>query len=274
MEKTKRDAKDDLEYSVLCPAGFESVLADELRGLGCRRVRPLHGCVAFFGELRDGYRVCLWSRLASRVVLVAKRIDCETDDDLYNRCVRLPWEKHIGPHATIAVEVRGGTAQIRDKRYAALKVKDAICDYLRDLRGSRPNVDTDQPDVRIVVSVRERRATIGIDLGGGPLVDHGYRVPARGRAKAGHASFLREDMASLMLVLGAWDQLCADEEAPTGGVDAPQLVDPLGRRRGRPAAGGPPRHEPCARRRGGLRCLRPRPAPDPPALGFHGLGGL
>ena len=98
MEKTgKRDPKDDLEYSVLCPAGFESVLADELRGLGCRRVRPLHGCVAFFGELRDGYRVCLWSRLASRVVLVAKRIDCETDDDLYNRCVRLSWEKHIGP---------------------------------------------------------------------------------------------------------------------------------------------------------------------------------
>ncbi len=228
MEKTKRDPKDDLEYSVLCPAGFESVLADELRGLGCRRVRPLHGCVAFFGELRDGYRVCLWSRLASRVVLVAKRIDCETDDDLYSRCVCLPWEKHIGPHATVAVEVRGGTAQIRDKRYAALRVKDAICDYLRDLRGGRPSVDTEQPDVRIVVSVRERRATIGIDLGGGPLVDHGYRVPARGRAKAGHAGFLREDMAALMLVLGAWDQLCADEDAPTGGVDAPQLVDPLG----------------------------------------------
>ena len=119
------------------------------------------------------------------------------------------------------MEVRGGTAQCRDKRYAALRVKDAICDYLRDLRGARPSVDTDAA----------RRAHRGVGTraprhhrhrpGRRPLVDHGYRVPARGRAKAGHAGFLREDMAALMLVLGAWDQLCADEDAPTGGVDAP-----------------------------------------------------
>lgn len=227
MEETKRGTKGDFEYSVLCPAGFESVLADELRGLGCRRVRPLRGSVAFFGGLRDGYRVCLWSRLASRVVLVIKRIDCETVDDLYDRCVRFPWEAQIGPCATIAVEVRGSSQQIRDRRFATMRVKDAVCDHLRDVRGERPSVDAERPDVRIVVSLRDHRATLGIDLGGGSLVDHGYRVPARGRARAAHAGFLREDMAALMLALGGWEAMCA-EDAPSGGSDAPQLVDPLG----------------------------------------------
>lgn len=217
----------DFEYMVLCTAGFEASLADELREMGCRRVRPLRGCAAFFGDLRDGYRVCLWSRLASRVLLVVRRIDCVTTDDLYNRCFDLAWEKQIGPQATIAVEVRGGTREIRDRRFAALRVKDAICDHLRDLRGERPFVDTEQPDVRVVCSVREGRATLGIDLGGGPLVDHGYRVPARGRSTAGHGSYVREDMAALMLTLGGWNALCAEGLGAVG-TDAPLLVDPLG----------------------------------------------
>ena len=230
MDETRQDApvkRKDYEYTVLCAAGFEAPLADELRDLGCRRVRPLRGCVAFFGDGRDGYRVCLWSRLASRVVLVVRRVDCVTTDDLYNRCVDLAWEKQIGPHATIAVEVRGGTNEIRDRRFAALRVKDAICDHLREVRGERPSVDTEQPDVRVVCSVREGRATLGIDLGGGPLVDHGYRVPARGRTTAGHGSYVREDMAALMLALGGWGGLCAEGVGAVG-ADAPLLVDPLG----------------------------------------------
>lgn len=235
----KPPKKKDFEYMVLCPAGFETALANELRELGCRRVRPLKGCVAFFGDLREGYRACLWSRLASRVLLVMRRVDrVLAMDDLYDRCLDLPWERQIGPKATIAVEVRGSTSEIRDRRFAALRVKDAICDHMRDVRGERPYVDAEQPDVRVVCSVREGRATLSIDLGGGPLVDHGYRVPARNRSSAGHAGFLREDMAALMLALGGWGALCAEGAGDSGapavpdafadGLVAPLLVDPLG----------------------------------------------
>ncbi len=209
------------EFSVLCPAGFEQVLADELKVLGCKRVRPLRGSVAFFGALRDGYRVCLWSRLASRVVLVAERLACDSVEDLYAECLGVRWEEHIGEGATIAVETRGGSRRIRDLRFCSLKVKDAVCDRLREVRGSRPSVDADRPDVLVAVTVREGKATLGIDLGGSSLIDHGYRVPARDRSVAGRSSFVREDMAALLLALGGWQKLCRRS-------DRARLFDPLG----------------------------------------------
>lgn len=217
-----QDAGDEREYVAPCPTGFEANLADELRTLGCRRIRALRGSVSFYGSLRDGYRACLWSRLASRIVLVIGRVAARTADELYEGCRdAVAWEDHVDAGATIAVEARGGNAEIRDLRFAALRVKDAVCDRLRGVRGSRPSVDADEPDVRIVCTVRERKAVLGIDLGGSSLIDHGYRVPARGRAARGRSSFVREDMAALMLMLGGWIKTC-------GRSDRSQLVDPLG----------------------------------------------
>ena len=84
MAKRRRniDTTDDLELFARCAAGFEGVLADELRGLGLRRVRPLKGGVAFFGPLEHAYRACLWSRVATRVQLVLARLNARDADAL------------------------------------------------------------------------------------------------------------------------------------------------------------------------------------------------
>lgn len=63
-------ANDQLEFFATCPQGFEHILADELKRLRAQSVRPLKGGVAFFGSKVEGYRVCLWSRIASRVLRV------------------------------------------------------------------------------------------------------------------------------------------------------------------------------------------------------------
>ena len=65
----------ELELFASCLAGLERPLADELSALGARRVRPLHAGVAFFCGVSQALRVCLWSRLASRVTLVVGRVD-------------------------------------------------------------------------------------------------------------------------------------------------------------------------------------------------------
>lgn len=43
-------AYDEYEFFASCLAGFEQYLADELKRLRGRRIRPLHGGVAFFGH--------------------------------------------------------------------------------------------------------------------------------------------------------------------------------------------------------------------------------
>ena len=62
------------EFFATCLPGAEKLLADELHGLGVRKVRPLSGGASFFGAPEDALRACLWSRLAGRVNLTVGRV--------------------------------------------------------------------------------------------------------------------------------------------------------------------------------------------------------
>ncbi|MBQ9955658.1 MAG: bifunctional 23S rRNA (guanine(2069)-N(7))-methyltransferase RlmK/23S rRNA (guanine(2445)-N(2))-methyltransferase RlmL, partial [Eggerthellaceae bacterium] len=136
----------EFEYFASCLPGIERLLADELRSLRVHRVRPLGGGVAFFGSALDGERVCLWSRLASRVTAVLARVNAGDAELLYAGVRSLAWDSIIAEGASMAVRAYGMNSELRNTKFVALKVKDAICDSLRDSRGSRPDVDAKNPD--------------------------------------------------------------------------------------------------------------------------------
>lgn len=190
----------ELEFFATCPKGFEKLLAHELDDLRIKKVRPLGGQVAFYGSLADAYRVCLWSRLTSRVILVLDRIGAATSDALYEDLSHIAWEDHIGPHATIAVSAHGTNDQLRNTNFIAVRTKDAIVDRLQAKRGSRPMVNTLAPDVTIVVRVSRNRATVGIDLAGEALFK---RSLTGGRGPAREFAPLRLDYAAALLYLQA-----------------------------------------------------------------------
>ncbi len=102
-----------MEFYASCPEGFESALADELKRLGLSHVRRLKGRATFEGELEEGYRACLWSRLASRVFVVLGRFEAQDADELYDSVYDIAWETIIRPGATIAITARGVTEQLR-----------------------------------------------------------------------------------------------------------------------------------------------------------------
>ncbi len=163
-----------LELFASCLAGLEAPLAEELKSLGIRRVRPLAGGVAFFCDTRRALAACLWSRLASRILLVVGRVYARTADELYDEVRDLAWEDVIAPGASMAVQAHGMNDELRNTRFTALKVKDAVCDRLRDARGERPNVDAECPDAMIDVRVRDRKATVSFDLSGESLYRRTY----------------------------------------------------------------------------------------------------
>lgn len=90
--KTETISETPIEYFATCPKGFEQLLAEELKRLRAKRVRPLKSGVAFFGTQRDGYRVCLWSRIASRVLRVIGRVDAHDAETFYQGVKALLWE--------------------------------------------------------------------------------------------------------------------------------------------------------------------------------------
>ncbi len=107
-----------------------------------RGVRPQRSGVLFAGRLIDGYRALLWTRLASRVLLTLAEVDATSADALYEGIKALPWEAHVRPDGTIAVDAAGTNAELRNTQFTAVRAKDAIADRLRESSGERPSVDT------------------------------------------------------------------------------------------------------------------------------------
>ena len=165
---------EELEFFASCLPGLEGLLADELHALGVRRTRPLGGGVAFFGAPKAALRACLWSRLASRVLCVEGRVGAADSDTLYQGVYALPWEDILLLGKSIAVRARGTNEGLRNTKFTGMRVKDAICDRLRELRGERPDVNVAHPDIAIDVRIHEGKATVSVDLSGTPLNDRAY----------------------------------------------------------------------------------------------------
>ncbi len=194
-----------------CPKGLESLLLTELEALGATDLKETVAGVHFEAQLSIAYRICLWSRLANRVLLPLAEFEIPDDASLYAGVKAIAWEEHLAPEATFAVDFSGTTPAIRNTHYGSLKVKDAIVDYFREQRGQRPSVDTRRPQMRINVRAHRARARVSIDLAGESLHRRGYRL-------AGGAAPLKENLASALLLRAEWPRIAA-----AGGA----LLDPL-----------------------------------------------
>ncbi|NIP74226.1 MAG: bifunctional 23S rRNA (guanine(2069)-N(7))-methyltransferase RlmK/23S rRNA (guanine(2445)-N(2))-methyltransferase RlmL [Gammaproteobacteria bacterium] len=199
------------EYFAAVPRGLESVLAQELRALGAGELRAARAGVSFAGPLEVGYRACLWSRTASRVLLVLRRFAAPDEGALYRAVRAMEWEAQLEPAGTLAVDCTQIQSPIRHTHYAALRVKDAVVDRFREGFGMRPSVHLERPDVRIHLHLHHGRGTISVDLSGGGLHRRGYRG-------AGVAAPLKENLAAGILFLAGWPPVAA-----AGGT----LLDPM-----------------------------------------------
>jgi 23S rRNA (guanine2445-N2)-methyltransferase / 23S rRNA (guanine2069-N7)-methyltransferase len=196
------------DFFASCPKGLEYLLVDELKAIGGADVREALAGVHFRGELAIGYAACLWSRLASRILMPLAEFAVEDADTLYAGVRSIDWSGHLDAGATFAVDAVGSTHGVTHTQFAALRVKDAIVDQFRESSGDRPSIDTEQPALRVNLVLRRGKAIVGIDLSGTPLHQRGYRV-GKGIAP------LKENLAAAMLLRGGWPAVYA----AGGGVD-------------------------------------------------------
>ena len=185
-----------------CPKGCEDALADEVRALGLEvtNVRPTS--VEALAPLRGGYRACLWSRVASRVLLSLTEIEAKDDTELYEALRRIPWWEHFDTAQTFAI----GSSQTPKSPFAShfwvQRAKDAIVDGFRAHVGSRPSIDKKNPDIRFHLHVGETHHELALDFSGEALHRRGYR-------QAGGKAPLKENLAAAILYLAGWPQASA-----------------------------------------------------------------
>ena len=200
-----------MKFFVSCGKGLEYLLVDELLALGVAKATAMVSGANVEGELVDAQRAVLWSRLASRVLWPIAEFDCPNELALYDGVAAIAWQEHLRSEHTLSVDAHVSGDAITHARYAAQRVKDAVVDTLRAQGQERPSVDVDHPDVRINLSLRKGRATISIDLGGGPMHRRGWR-------NVQNDAPLKENLAAAVLLRGGWPKAYHD-----GGA----LLDPM-----------------------------------------------
>jgi 23S rRNA (guanine2445-N2)-methyltransferase / 23S rRNA (guanine2069-N7)-methyltransferase len=132
---------------------------------------------------------------------------------LYAATREVAWEDHVSASGTIAVDATGTNSALRNTQFSAVRVKDAIVDRLREVKGERPGVDRDSPDVRVNLVVAGERGKLAIDLSGQPLHRRGYR-----QSGVQVTAPMKETLAASVLEIAGWRAIAAQ-----GGA----FLDPL-----------------------------------------------
>jgi len=202
---------DRYELFLTCPKGLEGLLLEEASSLGLEEAREHTSAIRGMADMETAYRLCLWSRLANRVLLVLKRYSVQDAQSLYEGVLEVDWFEHLESTGSLAVEFSGNGSGIDNTHFGALKVKDAIVDKLRLKDGTRPSVDKINPDLRVHLRLDRGEAILSLDLSGHSLHQRGYRLQQG-------AAPLKENLAAAVLIRAGWPRIAAE-----GGA----LADPM-----------------------------------------------
>jgi len=188
-------------------SGLEETLAGELTALGAADVWPGNRAVEFSGDKKLLYKINLWCRTATRILLPIAAFPADSSDRLYQGVANIDWAPYLDPDMTLAVDAIAIESSFDNSLFVAQRVKDAIVDQFRKRNGKRPSVDADNPDLRINIHIHGDKATLSLDSSGGPLTRRGYRIEG-GKAP------LSEVLAAGIVRLTEWDM-------------ASPLIDPM-----------------------------------------------
>lgn len=160
---------------VTCPHGFEPVLRKELQNLGIKSISE--GFCGLFVPLswRNVFLINYQSRVATRVLWPIADFFCKNKEDLYRHAKKIPWDQFLNVNKTFAIDANVSHINLKNSLFAALVVKDAICDFFRDKIGSRPSVHTKFPDVQLNLFIQKEQAVLYMDTSGLPLHKRGWR---------------------------------------------------------------------------------------------------
>jgi putative N6-adenine-specific DNA methylase len=184
-------------FFATCPRGLETVLVDELTQLGATRIEPTDGGAGFSGDMALAWRTNLESRLATRILWRVGRTAYSNEEDIYQSALGLNWPGWFDVGRTMMVKVTAVKSPLKSLEFITLRIKDAVCDKFRQAGGTRPSIDTREPDLRIHAYLTATECQFYLDTSGAALYQRGNR-------KSSVEAPLRENLAAGILKLSGW----------------------------------------------------------------------
>ncbi|MED7818428.1 MULTISPECIES: bifunctional 23S rRNA (guanine(2069)-N(7))-methyltransferase RlmK/23S rRNA (guanine(2445)-N(2))-methyltransferase RlmL [unclassified Francisella] len=198
-------------FFVSCAKGIELLLKDELLRLNITSYEKLAG-VEFDGTLEQAYKVCIYSHLASQVMLKIATEKVTNQQSLYNFIYSINWMNYFDVDKTFKIIISGKHYDFNNTMFVSQKTKDAIVDQFRQETNLRPNIDTENPNNVIKLHLHKQFVNVFLCLNIDSLHKRSYRQ-FQGQAP------LKESLAAAILIKAGWlDELKKDQ---------PILIDPM-----------------------------------------------
>lgn len=180
-------------------AGLETILADELTALQAKNVKVLNRAVSFSCNKETLYRINLRSRFAISVLVEWANFWARDEENFYKEMKKVNWDDFLSTEKTFMIRTNVMNSKtFTHSQYIGLKAKDAIADFFFEKYQKRPDVNTDDPDVKIHVYINGNKVSVSLNSSGEPLFKRGYRITT------GYAP-INEVLAAGMIELSGWD---------------------------------------------------------------------
>lgn len=187
------------EFFASTAKGLVEPLEAEMKELGFKVTGTTGGGVYFDSNWEGCYKANLHSRLASRILKPILDFTAYQPEELYANIQKHDFTKYIKPNQSIKIDATVKDSMMRDQRFVAMKIKDAIVDQFRDKFGVRPDVDNQNPSLIVYVRCVKNQFNVSIDTSGDSLFMRGYR------REVGEAP-LKENLAAGLLRVSGWDR--------------------------------------------------------------------
>lgn len=188
------------QFFVSTAKGLSDVLVEEMIELGIPMPRKTNGGAFFDGNWEDVYRLNLQSRIASRILKPLLQFTAYQDDEFYLQIIKnQDFTRYLSEGQTFMIDASVKECALQDQRYVAMKLKDAICDQMREKTGSRPDVSKTNPDVRFYIKGYKNSYSLAVDTSGESLFMRGYRM------EAGEAP-MKENLAAALVQMTGWQK--------------------------------------------------------------------
>ncbi len=192
--------KNPLKILIKTFRGLEDTLADECKKLGAVNIETLTRAVSCEGDMGTIYKLNYQCRTALRILVPLTSFRAEDEEQVYNNITHFEWKDIFDANQTFAVSSTLVQSQLNHTHYVSLKAKDAIADYFRKVGGTRPDVDTENPDFLIQVHISKDYCTVYLDSTGENLYKRGWRVE-------GHLAPLNEVLAAGIIQISGWNNI-------------------------------------------------------------------
>lgn len=189
--------------------GLENVLAEELKSLNAEKIEIGNRAVFFEGDKELMYKANIYLRTALRIIKPINKFNIRSENDLYKNIKKIKWDNYFGISDTFSIDSVVHSKYFNHSKYISLKTKDAIADQFREQTGKRPNVDIDDPTIKINIHIYEDECTVSLDSSGDSLHKRGYR-------KNANLAPLSEVLAAGLIYLSGWDQCSTFTDAMCG----------------------------------------------------------